>query len=238
MPQLTMSASVMCANLLRLEEDLQALEQAGCDELHFDIMDGLFVPNFTLGFDLIKAAGRACKIPGSAHLMITHPDKYIDRFVEAGCQSVTVHLETCPHIHRTLAHIRDAGASPGVALNPGTSLTKLEYVLDLVDRVLLMTVEPGYAGQPIISNSFDRVAILHQNILERRLDVKIEVDGNISLENAKLLGLRGARIFVLGTSSIFNGGQVGNQLEGFRKLLEEELTTAHRGNGKKAVPGK
>ena len=224
MEELTYSASVMCANLAKLEDDLKALEAVGCHELHFDVMDGFFVPNFTLGFDLIKAAKRVCGLPCNAHLMITHPDKYIARFVEAGCDSITVHTETCTHVHRTLATIRELGASPGVAVNPATSLTKLDYVLDKADRVLVMTVDPGYAGQKIIPNSFERVRILTENISYRKLKTRIEVDGNINVRNAAMLANVGARIFVLGTSAVFkpNVPDLGMALKAFDAAVAEE----------------
>ena len=128
------SASVMCANLAHLESDFKALEEAGCEELHFDVMDGAFAPSFTLGFDFIKAARRCCSLPCSAHLMIAKPEEYIGRFVDAGCETVTVHVEACRHVLRALASIRELGASPGIAINPGTSLTALDYLLDDVDR--------------------------------------------------------------------------------------------------------
>ena len=218
------SASVMCANLARLEDDLAALEAAGCDELHFDVMDGLFVPNITLGFDFIKAARSCCGLPCSAHLMIVRPEKYIERFVEAGCASVTVHVEACVHPHRVLSQIRDAGASPGVAINPATSLTKLDYLLDLVDRVLVMTVDPGYAGQTIIKGAFERVRILGENIRYSKLNARIEVDGNINVHNAALLANAGASILDCGTSSIFNGRNPGEALVEFREKVERERT--------------
>jgi ribulose-phosphate 3-epimerase len=217
------SASVMCANLARLEDDLKALEGAGCDELHFDIMDGHFVPNITLGFDVIKAARGCCAIPASAHLMIEKPERYIDRFVEAGCKTVAVHVEACTHVQRTIDQIRKAGASPSVAINPATPLTKLEYLLDFVDRVLVMTVDPGYAGQKIIASSFDRVRILHENIRYRKLKTRVEVDGNINAGNAALLARQGASVFVLGTSSIFNGkGPLVDALPAFRDELNKQ----------------
>jgi len=216
------SASVMCANLARLETDLKRLEDAGCDELHFDIMDGRFVPNFTLGFDLIKAVKRCCALPCNGHLMVSRPAQYIDRFVEAGCDSITVHVETCPHAHRVLAQIRDAGASPGIALNPATPLTKLNYLLEHVDRALVMAVDPGYAGQKILPGAFDRVRILRENIAYRELPVQIEVDGNINVRNAAMLANAGAEIFVLGTSSIFNGRDLGHALDEFKAAVAKE----------------
>jgi ribulose-phosphate 3-epimerase len=212
----------MCANLLRLQDDLQALETAGCDEIHFDIMDGMFVPNFTLGFDLIKAVRRGCGLPCSAHLMISRPEDYIERFVEAGCETVTVHVEACLHPHRVLAQIRNAGASPGIAINPATPLTKLDYVLPLADRALLMTVDPGYAGQPMIRGAFDRVRILREFIDYGEWPTKIEVDGNINVRNAALLSKAGAEIFVLGSSSIFNGEELAGALSAFKAAVERE----------------
>lgn len=222
--KLRYAASVMCANLARLEDDLRALEAAGCDELHFDIMDGLFVPNFTLGFDIIKAARRVCRIPCHAHLMIIKPENYIERFVEAGCNVITVHTETCVHAHRTLHQIRAAGASPGIAVNPATPLTKLDFLLDSVDRVLIMTVDPGYAGQKIIPAAFERVRILRENIQYRELNVAIEVDGNINVKNAALLANAGADVFVLGTAGIFKGSssRLGDALLEFKTKVVEE----------------
>ncbi len=209
----------MCANLARLEDDLKALEAAGIDEIHFDIMDGLFVPNFTLGFGLIEAARRSCGVPFSAHLMVTHPEPYIERFARAGCASITVHVETCVHAPRVLDQIRAAGASPGIALNPATPLTKLEYLLDYADRVLVMAVDPGYAGQKLIPNAFERVRILRQNIEYRKLSTHIEVDGNIDLPNGATFVNAGADILVLGTSSIFKGANCAEDFKRFKAAL-------------------
>jgi len=216
------SASVMCAHLLRLEDDLVALEAAGCDELHFDVMDGLFVPNITLGFDFIKAVRSCTGLPCSAHLMIERPERYVERFVDAGCNSVTVHVEACTHAHRVLNQIRAAGASPGIALNPATALTKLDYLLDSADRVLVMTVDPGFAGQIILKGAFERVRILNENLRYRKLNARIEVDGNITVRNAALLANAGASILDCGTSSIFDGRHPGEALVDFREKVALE----------------
>lgn len=219
----------MCANLARLEDDLKALEAAGCDELHFDVMDGVFVPNYTLGFDFIKAAKRCCKLPCSAHLMVTRPERYIERFIEAGCDIVTVHVEACVHAHGALARIRDAGASPGIAINPATSLVKLEYLLECVDRVMIMTVDPGYAGQKMIPGAEERVRILKENLEHRKLKAKIEVDGNINIRNTAILADAGAEIFVLGTSSIFKGNDLAKSFEEFKTAVMGEQKRVGRG---------
>ena len=222
MGKMICSASIMCADLMHLEDDLKALEAAGCEELHFDIMDGLFVPNFTLGADFVKAATRACKIPCSAHLMVSRPEDYVQRFIDAGCASVTVHVETSVHMQSILTQIQKAGASPGIAINPATSLTRIDYLLDYVDRVLVMTVDPGYAGQQIIPNAFERVRILQDNIAYRKRKIKIEVDGNLNVLNSARLLKSGAEIFVLGSSSIFNGeraADLGSKLKAFKDAV-------------------
>jgi len=217
------AASVMCANLARLEDDLKALEDAGCDELHFDIMDGTLVPNFTLGFDFIKAAKNVCGLPCHGHLMIVEPEKYIERFVDAGCDIVSVHVETCPHAHRTLEQIRAAGASPAIAINPATPLTKLDFLLDYVERVMVMTVDPGYASQKIIPGAFERVKILKENVDYRERRIDIEVDGNIDVHNAAVLANMGARVFVMGTSSIFKkNGSLGEAFHQFKAGVDAE----------------
>ena len=209
----------MCANLVRLADDLKALEAAGCDELHFDIMDGMFVPNITLGADFIKAAKGCCGLPCAAHLMVTAPERYIDRFVEAGADTVTIHVEACRHPHRTLSQIRDAGAVPGIALNPATPLTRLDYLLEHADRVMLMAVDPGFAGQTLIPSVFERVRIMRENLAYRKSTARIAVDGNINVENAALLANFGARVLVLGTSSVFRKGSSGESLgEAFREF--------------------
>ncbi len=216
------AASVMCSDLGNLETDFKTLEEAGCDELHFDIMDGRFVPNITLGPDFIRMAKGCCGLPCNAHLMIIEPERYIDRFINAGCDSLTIHVESTGHIHRAIDVIRELGVSPGIAINPATSLTKLEYLLDYVDRVLIMAVDPGYAGQKMIPGAFDRVGILADNIRYRELRTKIEVDGNIDVVNAANLANKGAGILVLGTSSIFTGGDLKKAFAEFKDSVARE----------------
>ncbi|MBM3289020.1 MAG: ribulose-phosphate 3-epimerase, partial [Candidatus Hydrogenedentes bacterium] len=161
------------------------------------------------------------------HLMIVKPEDYIERFVDAGCSVVSVHVETCVHAHRTLAQIRGAGASPAIAINPATPLTKLDFLFEHVDRIMMMTVDPGYAGQKIIPNAFERVRILRENLDYRECRAAIEVDGNIDARNAARLANAGASIFVLGTSSIFTrNGPLGDALHAFKKKVDEKRAGA------------
>lgn len=222
--KLKFTASVMCADLLNLERDFKAIEKSGCDELHYDIMDGAFVPNLTMGADVIRRGKEVCRLPASAHLMLAKPERFIERFADAGCDSVTVHVEACTHAPRTLNAIRDLGVSPGIAINPATPLTKLDYLLEYVDRILVMTVDPGYAGQTLIASSFERVRILRENVRYRRRKIDIEVDGNISATNAAILANMGANRFVLGTASIFNKRypDLATALPAFKESLEAE----------------
>lgn len=225
--QVKYSASVMCLNLGHLEEEFRSVQKVGIDELHFDIMDGNFVPNLTLGFDFVALARRCCSLPCWAHLMIERPERYFKRLAEIGCAGITIHIETCIHAHRAVKQIREFGISPGIAINPMTPLDELEYLLPEVDRVLIMTVEPGYAGQKIIPQSFERVQILSRKIKYHHYPVQIEVDGNITAKNcAKLIRL-GAHIFVLGSSSIFFGStrNYEESFPHFKKMVAEQVHT-------------
>lgn len=199
-------ASLICADWLHLEQDLHALESAGVDYLHIDVMDGLFVPNMALCPDLMRVAGRATSLPMDVHLMIEKPERYLETFVQAGAKVLVVHQEACLHLQRTLAAIRALGARPGVALNPATPLETLNYVLEDIDLLLLMTVNPGFVGQKMVPATLRKVEDARGMIERRGLAIDIQVDGNVSLENSAKMVRAGANWLVGGTSSLFAPG--------------------------------
>jgi ribulose-phosphate 3-epimerase len=201
------SPSLMCADFLNLGRELNELERLGIEYLHVDIMDGVFVPNYTLGTDFIKKLHRASPIPLDIHLMIDRPDSKLDRFEFKPGDYVSIHYESTPHVERTLAAIRAAGARPMLALNPGTPLAVLEDLIPSIDAVLIMTVNPGYAGQKLIPQTIDKIARLRRLLdSSGHKDIEIECDGNVSFENATLMSRAGANIFVAGTSSLYMPG--------------------------------
>jgi ribulose-phosphate 3-epimerase len=218
MKGLKISSSLMCADLLRLKDEIAELEAAGVDWLHFDIMDGHFVPNLTFGPDVVRNLRPASELPFDVHLMVDEPIRYSDRFIEAGADILVVHAEACRHLQRTLAAIRDLGAQPGVALNPATPLSALDYVLDDVDMVLLMTVNPGYAGQELVPATIPKIATLADRLEREKRDIILQVDGNVSPENGRKMAAAGATAFVAGTASVFAEGVT--RAEGTRALRE------------------
>lgn len=199
-----LSASIMCADLLNMEKAIKELESAGIDYLHVDIMDGAFVPNITLGFDLINAIKKITKIPLDIHMMVNEPSKLIDRMNLDENDIVCIHYESEIHIHRALEMIKNKGCKAGLALNPQTPLCCIENLVEYMDMLLVMTVSPGFAGQKIFKGAERKVenarAMLKSLGFENML---LEVDGNISLENGAKLSKKGADVFVLGTSSLF-----------------------------------
>ena len=205
MTAVKIAPSILSADFGRLAEELKAIEAAGADYVHVDVMDGRFVPNITIGPLVVEAVRKATSLPLDVHLMIVEPEKYIADFAKAGANIITVHAETCPHLHRTLHQIRDAGAKPSVVLNPSTPLVAIEEVLVEVSQVLLMSVNPGFGGQSFIGATVDKVRRLREQLERRGLGhVDIEVDGGINAETAAEVVGAGADVLVAG-NAIFSG---------------------------------
>jgi len=202
------SASMMCANFIELKSDLDALKDAGIEYLHFDIMDGSFVPNYTLGPCFLNDLREYTDIAYDIHLMVERPENKLDYFSIREGDLVSIHCESTAHIQRVLTRIKQIGAKAGAAINPGTPIYMLEDILDDIDFVLVMTVNPGFAGQKLINHSLDKIRKVRCYLDENGYkDVKIEVDGNVSFENARKMRAAGADIFVAGTSGLFVKGQ-------------------------------
>ena len=194
--------SILSADFSRLGEDVKAVESAGADWIHIDVMDGHFVPNITIGPMITEAVNRVTDLPLDVHLMIENPDQYIADFANAGADYISVHAEACTHLNRTISLIRQCGARPGVALNPATPVQTLEWVLEEVDFVLLMSVNPGFGGQSFIRNTLDRIRIVKQMISDKNLQTLIQVDGGVNASTIREISDAGVDSFVAG-SAIF-----------------------------------
>jgi ribulose-phosphate 3-epimerase len=193
------SPSVLSADFANLERDVKMLNNSAAEWLHIDIMDGQFVPNISFGLPVMKAIHKHANKPLDVHLMIATPDDYIDDFKEAGAAILTVHYETCPHLHRTLQRIKGAGMKTGVALNPHTPVNLLKDIIQDVDLVLIMSVNPGFGGQKFIPQTVEKVRALKALITEAKTETLIEVDGGVNLETGKLLVTAGADALVAGS---------------------------------------
>lgn len=202
--QKKISPSIMCADFFQLDTYIKAFEKCNIDMIHVDIMDGSFVPNYTLGTDFIKALKRKTEIPLDIHLMINNPENKIDWFEFNENDYVAIHCESTPHLHKAISAIKNRRAKAMVAVNPATPICALESILDDIDAVLIMTVNPGFAGQKLIKSVLKKITQL-RNYLDKNgyEHIEIEVDGNVSFENAALMSKAGSNIFVAGTSSIF-----------------------------------
>ena len=192
--------SILSARFERLGEEVRAVEAAGADWIHVDVMDGRFVPNLTIGPAVVEAVRRCTSLPLDVHLMIVEPERSVEDFVRAGAATVGVHVEACPHLHRTLAQIREAGARACAVLNPATPASSVELVLADLDQVLVMTVNPGFGGQKFIAGMLPKIETLRRWIDERGLEVALEVDGGIGAETIARAARAGADVFVAGTA--------------------------------------
>jgi len=213
--------SILSANFASLLEDIKKIESAGADWLHIDVMDGHFVPNITIGPLILESIKGKTNLPFDVHLMIENPDRYIADFVQAGADSITVHVETCPHIHRTIQTIRSFGVKAAIALNPATSLSTIEYMLEEVDMILLMSVNPGFGGQNFIASTLKKIRELRNQIQSRNLDIEIQVDGGIKLDNAREIVEAGASVLVAG-SAIFHSKDVENTVRLFKEITQKQ----------------
>jgi len=207
--------SILACDFARLGEEVRAVEEAGADWIHVDVMDGRFVPNITLGPGIVEAVRKVTSLPLDVHLMIVEPERYVPDFVKAGAATVGVHVEACPHLHRNLAQIREAGARACVVLNPGTPAQSIEPVLEHVDQVLVMTVNPGFGGQKFIASALPTVATIRRWVVERGLDVDIEVDGGIGTETVGRAARAGANAFVAG-SAVYGAPSYRDAIEAIR----------------------
>jgi ribulose-phosphate 3-epimerase len=209
--------SILSADFTRLQDEIKAVEAGGADWIHADVMDGHFVPNITFGPMVVAAVRRVTGLPIDVHLMISEPDRYISDFARAGATFICVHAETCVHLNRTVQLIRDSGVRPGVVLNPATPLDALRWVLEYLDFVLIMGVNPGFGGQAFIPNIIAKIAGLRKMISEKSLQTLIEVDGGVSVKNIAEISAAGADVFVAG-SAIFGSPDYRQTILSLRQL--------------------
>jgi ribulose-phosphate 3-epimerase len=197
---LALAPSLLAADFGHLADAVAALEGSGTERLHIDVMDGVFVPNFTFGTDTVRALRRVTDLPLEMHLMITDPDRHLEMFAEAGADGITVHYEACPHLHRTLTHIRELDCRSGAAINPSTPASNLDDVLEVCDLALVMTINPGFGGQRLIPRTLTKVERVRAEIERQGLPTEIEVDGGVDASNARACVEAGANVLVAGTA--------------------------------------
>jgi len=214
-----LAPSILSSDFSKLGDEIRAVEKAGADYIHVDVMDGHFVPNLTIGPPVVQAIREVTRLPLDVHLMIENPSEFIPDFVRAGADILTVHVEACIHLDRTVHQIRDLGARPGIALNPHQPLHVLEYILQETDQVLLMSVNPGFGGQAFIPGVLPKISRLREMILNSDLKTEIEIDGGVKIENAGKIVEAGADILVAG-SAIFGTDDYSGTLQRFRDQIK------------------
>ncbi len=219
---LKIAPSILSADFANLGQEIRAVEKAGADVLHIDVMDGCFVPNLTIGPLVIRAIRNLTKLPFDVHLMIEKPDRYLEDYAKAGADWISVHAEACIHLHRTLGHIKELGKKAGVALNPATPLSWLEYVLDELDYIVIMSVNPGFGGQRLIPSVLDKIKTLKSWLQKHQRDIPVEVDGGVNLNTLPAVVGAGADILVAG-SAIFGTKDYAQTISSFRRLITETL---------------
>lgn len=213
--------SILSADFSRLGEEVKKVEAAGADLIHIDVMDGHFVPNITIGPIVVEALRKVTRLPMDVHLMIASPEKYIEEFVKAGARILTVHVEACPHLHRIIQIVKKMGIEVGASLNPATPLTALEHILEDLDLVLLMSVNPGWGGQDFIPQIIPKIKRLREMIDRGGYKVSIEVDGGVKVENSSSIVSAGADILVMG-SAIFGTKDYKETIKKVRKKLDKK----------------
>jgi ribulose-phosphate 3-epimerase len=221
--RIEIAPSILAANFAKLGDDVRVVEEAGADIIHVDIMDGHFVPNISLGIPVVASLRKATRLPLDVHLMIEQPELYIEDFIRAGGSRILVHQEATVHLDRALAMIRELGAEAGAAINPATPVSMLSEVLDKVDTVLVMTVNPGFGGQKFIPNTYEKIRQLNQMRSRYNASFRIEVDGGVEPENAAELAQAGANTFVAGTS-IFHTADPAAATRQLKKLATQALS--------------
>lgn len=214
-----LAPSILAADFTNLGDSILEVEKAGAQYLHIDVMDGNFVPSISFGTPIIKSIRPISNLIFDVHLMIEEPSRYIEDFVNAGADIITVHAETCKHLHRTISQIHDFGIKAGVTINPATPLNVLDYVLDSVDMVLLMSVNPGFGGQTFLPFTIEKIESLKKMIQEKNLNIDIEVDGGISAENVDKVLEAGANVIVAGTAVFKN--DISQNIKDFKEVFKK-----------------
>jgi len=212
--------SILSADFSKLGDEIRSVENAGADWIHVDVMDGSYVPNITMGPLIVKAARNVTSLPIDVHLMIEDPDRYINDFAKAGASVISVHIEACVHLNRTIQIIKEFGLRAGVALNPSTPLSSLDWILEYIDLAVIMSVNPGFGGQTFITNTLEKIRALRSMIEGRNLSTLIEIDGGVCEENIKDISIAGSDVFVAG-SAIFGSPDYKKTIAGFKKRIGE-----------------